>query len=442
MSSRSRTTSRLSRVLAVVIVGAVGAAGLAACSSSSKSNNTGNDANAKVTLKVGLFGTFGFKEAGLYDQYMKDHPNVTIVEDSVEQENNYYQALQTHLAAGSGLDDIQGIEVGRIADVVANQSDKFVNLNDLGASSAKSSFYDWKWQAATTKDGKTLGLGTDVGPLAICYRPDLFAAAGLPSNRDQVSALWSSWDGFLAAGEKYKAGAKGKSSFTDSASGLFNAMVGQSENQYYDTSGKTIYNTNPAVKTAWDTATKAATSGLTAKLKQFDPAWNTGFAAGSFATIACPAWMIGYIKGQAGDAGKGKWDVASIPGGGGNWGGSYLSIPKASKNQKAGYDLVQWLTAPTQQVTMWAKGQHFPSSSTAAADPSVASATDSWFDNAPVGKIFNESASNLKVAIIGPKDGVIKDQFTNALVSVEQQSKSPDAAWSAAMAGIKNAIGD
>src|SRR5215217_4403846 len=59
-------------------------------------------ADEPVTLDVGLFGTFGYKEAGLYDEYMKLHPNVTIKETSIEQEGEYYQALQTHLAAGAG----------------------------------------------------------------------------------------------------------------------------------------------------------------------------------------------------------------------------------------------------------------------------------------------------------------------------------------------------
>jgi cellobiose transport system substrate-binding protein len=222
---------------------------------------------AKVTLHVGLFGTFGYKEAGLYDEYMRQHSNVTIVEDSIEQENDYYQALQTHLAASAGLDDIQGIEIGRIADVTANHAGQFVNLNDLGAQSVKSTFYPWKWQAATKKDGKTLGLGTDTGPLQICYRTDLFAAAGLPTDRDSVSKLWPTWQGFLTTGEKYKAASKDKSAFTDSAGGIFNAILGQSATQFYDASGKAIYASNPAITEAWNLATTAATQGLTTGLE-------------------------------------------------------------------------------------------------------------------------------------------------------------------------------
>ena len=134
---------------------AIAAIGITACSSS-KSSTASDDANAKVTLTVGLFGTFGFKEAGLYDQYMKLHPNVTIKEDDVEQSADYWTRLKTRLASGSGLDDVQGIEIGFVADVVQNHASQFVDFASLPeGNSLKSSFYDWKWQQASTSDGKT-----------------------------------------------------------------------------------------------------------------------------------------------------------------------------------------------------------------------------------------------------------------------------------------------
>jgi len=440
MSTARRKPHRLFRPLTLVatIAAVVAAAG---CGSSSDSGGGGGSAsNEKVTLTVGLFGTFGYKEAGLYDEYMKLHPNITIKESSVEQEQEYYQALQTHLAAGSGLDDIQGIEVGRIAEVVQTESDKFVNLNDMGAGGLKSTFFPWKWQAATTSGGATIGLGTDTGPLAICYRTDLFKKAGLPTDPEQVGQQWSTWQGYLDVGKQYMQNAPAKTAFMDSASGMYNAIIGQSPTQYYDQSGNPIYETNPAVKDAWNLAMQAISANETAALKQFDPAWNEGFANGAFATIACPAWMIGYIKGQAGDSGSGKWDVARIPGDGGNWGGSYLAIPAASPHQQQAYDLIKWLTAPAQQVEMWTKAQHFPSSSTASAEPAVEDATDPYFSNAPLGQVFKTSADNLPVVTLGPKDGLIKDTFSNGILLVEQQGQSPQTAWDKTMADIKSAI--
>jgi len=434
MRSAPRRMGTLVSVLAAVALLAT------ACSSGSGTKSSSANSNEPVTLQVNLFGTFGYKEAGLFDEYQTLHPNVKISYNSVEQEQNYYQALQTHLAAGSGLGDIQGIEVGRIAEIVQTRGQKFVNFNDYGGAALKDNFFPWKWQEATTGDGRTIGLGTDVGPMAMAYRTDLFKKAGLPTDREQVAKLWSDWNGYVKTGQSYMAHAPAGSAFMDSASGMFNAMVGASPNQFYDQSGKPIYDSNPSVKNAWNLSMQAIQAKETAKLKQFDTAWNQAFSTGAFATIAAPSWMIGYIQGQAGTKGAGKWDVTAAPGGTGNWGGSYLAVPTASKHVAQAVDLAKWLTAPEQQVKLFLKQGSFPSSTKAIADPQVANATNKYFNNAPIGQIFGDSAKSLPVAVLGPKDGVIKDTFSTAIQRVEQQGMSPDASYSKFLADIKNAL--
>ena len=58
-----------------------------------------------------------------------------------------------------------------------------------------------------TADGKHLiGLGTDVGGMAMCYRRDLFEKAGLPTERDAVSKLWPTWHDYVEVGEQFKQG--------------------------------------------------------------------------------------------------------------------------------------------------------------------------------------------------------------------------------------------
>ena len=260
-----------------------------------------------VELTVSLFGTFGYQETGLFAEYEKQNPGVTIKYDSTQSEDTYWPALQTRLASGKGTSDVQGIEVARIADVVTNQKDLWTDLRGTPASAEVGNYLAWKEKAATTKDGAVLGLGTDIGPMALCYRSDLLAKAGLPTDPATLAAQMPTWKDFLTVGEKYKAAALAGSAWTDSAGGLYNAIVSGEQKIYYDESGALVYAENPAVKQAFDTAAGAATTGLTAKLEQFvDPGWDAGFGSGTFATIACPSWMIGYIKGKAGDAGSGQ----------------------------------------------------------------------------------------------------------------------------------------
>ncbi|WP_121830495.1 ABC transporter substrate-binding protein [Streptomyces sp. S1] len=425
---------------AVVRLGAVTLAGalLAACGGSTDDSSS-DSAGGKVTITVDLFGSFGYKEAGLYAEYEKLHPGVTIKQTDTEDEADYWKSLQTRLAGNAGLADVQGIEVGRIASVAQQQADRFEDLKKYGADSLKDQFAPAKWAAATGKGGEVLGLGTDVGPEAMCYRTDLFKQAGLPTDREELAKKWATWDGYLALGKQYKAKAPAKSAWLDSVGSLYSIMIGQEKERYYDASGKLIWEQNPALRSAWDHAVQAANDGLSAKLDQWSPQWNQAFSAGSFATMPCPAWMLGYIKGQAGEAGKGKWDVAKLPGGAGNWGGSYLAVPKAAKHKKEAYELIKWLTAPEQQTKLFQKQGNFPSAT--GAIEKVADAKDAFFSDAPIGKIFGDAAKEVPVQVLGVHDQNIAQQITNALSEVERKGTSPEKAWSNAKKGVENTIG-
>ncbi|MCX5195461.1 extracellular solute-binding protein [Streptomyces sp. NBC_00249] len=438
-TARAATASARS---AAVRLGAVALAGalLAACGSGSPQGpSDAAGPGGGVTLTVDLFGSFGYEEAGLYAEYEKLHPGVKVKQTDTEDEQDYWKSLQTRLAGGGGLADVQGIEVGRIASVTRQQADRFEDLRAYGAQSLKDSFAEAKWSAAVTGDGKVLGLGTDVGPEAMCYRRDLFEKAGLPTDREELAAKWPGWDGYLELGRQYKKNAPEKSAWIDSVGSLYQVMVGQEKERYYDSSGALVYESNPAVKRAWDTSVRAAGDGLSAGLDQWSPPWNQAFAAGSFATMPCPAWMLGYIKGQAGEAGKGKWDVARLPGGAGNWGGSYLAVPRAAKHKKEAYELVKWLTAPEQQARLFEAQGSFPSSTGAIAK--VADVKDPYFSDAPIGRIFGEAAKASPVQVLGVGDKSVADQIVNALSEVERKGTAPDKAWENARKGVRNATG-
>jgi cellobiose transport system substrate-binding protein len=437
--SKAASTSSPSATTSTTAAASASAPGTASAPASTSADAGG----APVTITIGDFGTFGYKEAGLYAAYEKLHPNVTIKEDTVEQSADYYKALQTHLAAGSGLDDIQAIEIGFVADVTANHADQFVDFNSLPEGpQLKSTFYDWKWAMASTADGKqTIGVGTDAGPEAMCYRPDLLKAAGLPSDRATLNQQWATWDGFIKFGQQYEAAAGKKGHFLDSAASIFNAAVTQGTEEYDNASGKPDVANSDGVKSAWSLATKAAQAKITAALSQFSTPWNQAFANGAFATISCPSWMTGYITSQAGQAVSGDWDIANLPGGAANWGGSWLGVPKAGKNQAAAEALAEWLTAPAQQVTMWTSQGHFPSSSTAAKDPAVAAATSDYFNKAPVGQIFGDSASKLKMVPIGPYDTQIQSAIDTSLGNVETKGADPAKAFSDALKNIAQVTG-
>ncbi|WP_329547444.1 extracellular solute-binding protein [Streptomyces sp. NBC_01356] len=434
MRARTRTARK---VVVLATIASLGTGLLAGCAddgkdSSGSSSEGGGKGKTKITL--GLFGTAGFEESGLYKEYEKLHPDIDIQQTVVERNENYYPALVNHLTTNSGLQDIQMVEVGNIAEIVETQATKLLDLSKYGK---ESDYLDWKWKQATTKDGQTIGVGTDIGPMAICYRTDLFKAAGLPTDREEVGKLWAgSWDKFVDVGKQYQAKAKG-TTFLDSPGGLLQAILSSETERFYDSAGEVIYKTNPAVKAAFDLTAQAAEDGLIGNQTQFQPAWDTTIANSKFAAMSCPPWMLGYIKGKSKPEAAGKWDVAQSPVSG-NWGGSFLTVPKSGKNTEEAAKLAAWLTAPEQQAKLFGVQGSFPSTPAAYDSTEVTTAKNDMTGAAPIGTIFAEAAKNIPVQTIGPKDQIIQQGLTDNGVVLVTQGKSPEEAWKNAVKTIDN----
>lgn len=436
---RSRTAA-----VALTAVAALGASLLAGCSSDGDSSGGSDDNAGTITLKVGDFGTFGYNEkgAGLYAEYMKAHPNIKIVEDNNANEQNYWNATRTHLAAGSGAADIQGFDVSRMGQVTTTLAGKFVDLSKAkGVSEAN--WAPFKWAQGKSKDGKVIGLGTDIGPEAVCYNTKLFKAAGLPTDPTAVAALWAgSWDKFVnTVGKQYQKKAPKGTHFLDSGEGLFNSVVGSGAQQYYDDSGNPIYETNPAVKAAWKLAGQAVAGGQTNGITQFSTQWASGFANNKFATTICPAWQMANIVNNSGPKNKGVWNIATAPQAS-DWGGSYLAVPAQGKHVKEATALAVWLTSAAQEAKIFTTPNvgNFPSNVKAYDLPAVSGAKNEFLSDAPIGKIFSEAAKSIPAAPIGQYDGVIRNDMGNGVLLMEQKHKSAADAWEATIKQIKTDI--
>ena len=423
---RSTRPGRGAVVASLVAVGLLAAA----CGSSDDSSSD----SGPVTLSVGVFGD-SFTPA-MYRAYESAHPGVKIKEvraDYATHHNN----LQAHITAGAGAADVELIEIGQISGFLG-QANSFVNFADQGVDLKQ--WTDAKMKQVTTPDGTSvLGLPTDTGGLAICYRTDLFAAAGLPTDREAVSKLFPTWEQYVATGKQFLAKAPKGVTWFDAAGNLFNGALGDESQTYYDAQGNVVAATNPAVKQAWDLSVSAIQAGESAKLAGFSAEWNTGFQRGQFATVTCPSWMLGYIRTNAPET-KGTWDVATVPGGSGNWGGSFATVPTQGKHQKQAIELAKWLTDPAQALTVYQTLGNFPSAVSTWTKPEVADAKDAFFTEAPVGKIFPASLENAPVQVYGPQWGIINTAIGNALTTVEKGT-APDVAWRKVLKDIEAAAG-
>lgn len=421
---------RKAAAVALAVVTALGAA--AAC---------GEDApepGAKPTkLVVDTFSEFG------YDELVKQYQQQTGIEIELRKNGGlgeYRPKLVRYLATGRGAGDVVALEEGIINEFKLNP-ETWVDLTPY-VGDKSSEYLKWKWELGKAPDGRLIGLPTDVGSLAVCYRTDLFQAAGLPTDREQVGALWKTWDDFITVGQQYRT-ATGKAlidSVTTAASAIMvqvggNTFYDNEDNLYVAGSDQSkqenlVAAQSPAVKQAWDTSLKMVDANITAKVRTWSAEWNAGFKNGTFAATFCPSWMTGIVQGNSGDENAGKWDVAAMPGGAGNWGGSWLAVPAQTQYPEEAAKLAEFLTNASSQVEAFKLKGPLPTNITALENPEFTGFTNAYFNNAPTGKIFGESVKNIQPVHLGPKHNPIKERALEpALQSYEGGQANAATAW-------------
>jgi len=431
----SVTKRRLRQAAAVALV-AVTALGAAAACGEAKP-----EAGAKPDkLIVDTFGEFGYED--LVKQYETAN-NIKIELRKTGDLGDYRNKLVRYLATGKGAGDVVALEEGIINEFKLNPAN-WVDLGQYASAGKSGEYLSWKWELGKTTDGKVIGFPTDVGSLAACYRRDLFEQAGMPFERDAVSASWPTWDKFIEVGLQYKA--KTGKGMVDSLTSVTNAVLFQHTGDLFYDKDDNLYNpavkpadrkptdliaaNSPAVKAAWDTSVKIHNAGIAAKTATWSPEWSAGFKQGTFAVTMCPSWMLGIVKANSGDANSGKWDVAAVPGGSGNWGGSWLAVPAQSKYQSEAAKLADFLTNATSQVTAFKKSGPLPTNKTALASTDFTGYTNPYFNNAPTAKVFGESVKNIQPVHLGPRHGSVKEKaFEAALNALMAGQLTADEAW-------------
>jgi cellobiose transport system substrate-binding protein len=421
------TVRRSTRKTWVAVAGAASVALLAtACGGGSDDAAGGGEEGGDITLTLSTFNQFGYED--LIKEYEEANPNITIEHNKFGKSDDAKEQFQTALGAGSGLADVVGVEVDWMPQII-QYSDQFV---DLTSDNVEGRWNQWTLDQATSQDGALLGYPTDIGPEAIAYRSDLFAAAGLPTDREAVAELFggedATWDDFFAVGDQFVAAGTGVP-FFDSADAIAQGMINQIEAPFEDPeSGEITALDNPEIRDMYDTI--LSHGDQSAGLKQWEADWTNAFQSNGFAVALAPAWFLGNIEGNAADV-EG-WDIANVfPGGGGNWGGSFLTVPTMSEHPEEAKALADWLTAPEQQLKAFAVNGNFPSQIEAQQSDELQGMTREFFNDAPTGQIYTDRAAGISTQPFkGENYFTIRTGLSDAFNRVDvDKSMTPDESW-------------
>jgi cellobiose transport system substrate-binding protein len=307
----------------------------------------------------------------------------------------------------------------RRAAQVYHQLHPAADLAALGATG--DDFVPGVFQAATV-GSRQVALPADMAPIGICYRRDLFARAGLPTGRDALAARWKTWQAYVNDGAAFAARVH-DATYLDSSTSVFTAMVAGAGG-YYGADGKPQYDTNPAVRAAFELAARAVTSGVMPRDPEFQGLWFTNLQSGRVATIPCFPGILPLLRGI------GTWDLAPAPTAA-NLGTTYYAVSGTSRDATAAYAFVTWLTSTAEQRRTVKVSGRYPTRLSAVTAPDVLGATDRALAGAPTGRIFGAAAQHLPPVHPGRNPVGLQQVFERALQAV-RKGTPVDGAWRSA----------
>ncbi|MCK6068452.1 MULTISPECIES: ABC transporter substrate-binding protein [Microbacterium] len=411
------TQRKLTRLLGIGVV-AMTAAALAGCASGG-GGDEGADGEASGEITVWSWSTNAKDIAELFEE---EHPDIKVNLVNPGDAATGSERLQTAFQAGSGAPDVAMIEYPGILQNA--MSGYIVPLTDFGIDEIKDDFAD-SIMSQLTVDGEVYGTPIDASPMALYYRTDLYAQAGIEPA--------ATWEEFAQDAGTLQAALPGShianSAFAD---GSMNRMYWQAGIAPVSVEGETIaidYD-QPEIQNVLDYWAGLHNDGLTADLPIYSPEWNAAFADGTIASWVGPGWGP-VILGSNAESSAGKWAVAPLPSWDGEpasaeWGGSAYTVTEQSKNKAAAAEYVKWVNHdPQAYELLFELTGSFPVLKTYIADEEFLASPFPFFGDQPVNQVLAsalESVSDWQWTPFNSEVTNVSDAEYNAILEDGQDT--------------------
>ena len=281
--------------------------------------------------------------------FEKRNPGVTVKYTTFALEN-YLNKLRPVLTTGRNAPDIFTGEIAIVKQFVdgpfwldLSRKYKVDRLAD--------NFVPAVWNLGKDSKGKVKALSWQATPGGFYYRRSLAKQYLGTDDPEKVSAMLANWDKFYATAAKIKQGSGGKVRMIGSNFDLTNPFLAQRQQGWVV--GKKL-NIDPAIDAYFDVAKKMFDQGLTAKARQWQPAWFNGMKDGSVFGYFLPTWGLHYVLKPNAEGIKSDYALARPPV---NyyWGGTWIGIYAKSKKKDLAFKFIEMLTLDDEYMTEYAK---------------------------------------------------------------------------------------
>lgn len=262
------------------------------------------------------------------------------------------------VSSGNGIPDVIALEAAVIADFTSKNSDEspLLPLDDI---SGTEDMYDYTKAVATSADGKLLGLSWQATPGGFFYKKSIANKLGITSTQMMEEQI-STWEGYLSLAARChefdldtsKEGLQSIaicSSITDPVKVFLSAREKSWVENNTLQMEKVMFggDSNP---NCFDVVRALQVNGYTHEANDRGPQWTADINSNNTLGYFCSSWGLNFDLMPNATTSFGDWQMCKAPI---DYfkGGTWLAIPKKTKNAAKAKEFVQKITTDKEFLT-------------------------------------------------------------------------------------------
>ena len=374
----------------------------------------------------------------MMEKYHELHPNVTF-EPIATEWGDMLTKVQQALASGSDLPTIIAMDRALIENW--KQFGILEDLNDYGVDTAN--YNQALVDAATTEDGKLIGLFSAACPAGIAYKRDLAEQYFGTSDPDELQELFQTYDDYVTHGKEV-------AEASDGSVYLFHSGQAVAEWLYFAsdvpnvTDGK--ISMTAKMEDVMGKLIALRDAGAVDTYQNGTAEGNATYADDNHIFYPCPDWAITYYIETNDPDGSGNWGIIKAPVNYQHGGTAFGISTSATDEQKAAaYDYIHWCVSDEVGATEARDVAGFITMDSSIATPEFCKRSDEEF-------FGGENISDLLYQEIAPNSdiatpSIYDNDITSVRNDVAQQlmddaSMDLDAAVAAAIEELQQLVTD
>lgn len=271
----------------------------------------------------------------LMEAYSESHPNVTFEPTATEWGNMLTKAQQA-LASGSELPTIIPMDMTLIENW--KKMDIMEDLTTYGLDVSK--YNEIYMDAATTDDGKVIGLFENICPAGIAYKRDLAKEYLGTDDPAELQEMFSSYEAYVEKGKEVSEASNGEVFLFHSGQAVAEWLYFASE--VPNVTDGTI-NMTEKMTDIMGKLVELRDAGAVDTYQNGTPEANATYAGENHIFYPCPDWALTYYIESNDPEGSGNWGLIKAPVGY-THGGTAMGITSASGDaeKQVAYDFITW----------------------------------------------------------------------------------------------------